>query len=122
MSTEDIIRTLVDELQKMLVTGNLIGQTMEYEDKIIIPVSKIGFGFGSGSGEGKGAGKTEGTGAGAAAGGGGGAAPVAIVVVFKGMSGPDGIKVMQLDTGGMAKAMGEVASAAAQVMEKREKQ
>ncbi|MFO7967643.1 MAG: spore germination protein GerW family protein [Archaeoglobaceae archaeon] len=121
MATEDIIRTMVDELQKLLATGNLIGQTMEYDDKIIIPVSKMGFGFGSGSGEGKGAGKTEGTGAGAAAGAGGGIGPVAIIVVFKGISGPDGIKVMQLEAGGMAKAVGEVASAATQVMEKKEK-
>jgi uncharacterized spore protein YtfJ len=97
---ENTIKTLVDELQKLLATGNMIGQPIEIEDKVIIPVTKIGFGFGTGSGEGSGkpskeAAEAEGRGSGAGAGA--GAGPVAAIVVFKGIQGPDGVKVLQLE-------------------------
>lgn len=89
------IKTTVEELLKVLATENVIGETIETEDKIIIPVTKFGMAFGAGSGEGQGPAK-QGGGQGSAAGGGAGIEPIAMVVVFKGMKGPEGVRVMHL--------------------------
>lgn len=119
MGTEDLIKSTVEELKKLLAAGNLMGQPVELEDKIIIPFSKIGFGFGSGSGEGTGK-KSEGTGAGSGAGGGGGLSPVAAIVVFKGIPGPEGVKVIQLEgSSGIGKAIGEIASTCGSIMKEK---
>jgi|GEM_PF-5771470 len=37
----DMVKTTVDELLKVLATDNVIGETMEIEDKIIIPITKL---------------------------------------------------------------------------------
>lgn len=118
MSAEDQIKTTVEELLKVLATKNVIGEPIEIEDKTIIPVTKIGMGFGAGAGEGKGE-KGEG-GKGGGAGGGAGVDPVAIVVIFKGVPGPEGIKVLPLAAPSpIAKSIGEIVPA---IMEKlREK-
>ena len=104
MSAEDevhILTTAVDELKKLLEPKSIIGEHIELEDKTLIPMTKIGAAFGSGTGGGKGkAGEkqsAEGEGTGMGAGGGGGLAPVALIVVFKGIPGPDGIKVISLE-------------------------
>jgi uncharacterized spore protein YtfJ len=89
------IKTTVEELLKVLATDNVIGEIIETEDKLIIPVTKLGMAFGAGSGEGQGPSNT-GAGKGSGAGGGAGIAPVAMVVVFKGMKGPEGVRVMHL--------------------------
>jgi uncharacterized spore protein YtfJ len=47
MST-DAIRATVDELLKVLSARNIIGEPMDLEDKIIIPITKMGMGFGTG--------------------------------------------------------------------------
>lgn len=89
------IKTTVDELLKVLATENVIGETIETEDKIIIPVTKFGMAFGAGSGEGQGP-ANQGGGKGSGAGGGAGIEPIAMVVVFKGVKGPEGVRVMHL--------------------------
>ncbi len=89
------IKTTVDELLKVLATENVIGETIETEDKILIPVTKFGMAFGAGSGEGKGPGN-QGGGKGSGAGGGAGIEPIAMVVVFKGVKGSDGVRIMHL--------------------------
>jgi len=83
------------------------------EDKTIIPLTKIGAAFGTGIGGGKGKGgekqTAEGEGTGSGAGGGGGLTPVAMIVVFKGIPGPDGIKVISLEKeSSMSKAITDV--------------
>lgn len=83
------IKTTVEELLKVLATENVIGETIETEDKLLIPVTKFGMGFGAGSGE-------DGEGQGSGAGGGAGIEPIAMVVVFKGVKGPEGVRVMHL--------------------------
>ena len=113
MSAGDQIRTTVEELLKALAIKNVIGQPIEIEDKTLIPVARMGLGFGSGTGEGKGE-KGEG-GKGGGTGGGAGVDPVAMIVVFKGVQGPEGIKVFPL--GGpnpIAKALEEIAPAVAE--------
>lgn len=94
MAAEDAIRTTVDELLKALSANNIIGEPIETEDKILIPITKMGMGFGTGIGHG-----TEEMNKGGIAGGAGGGVgvfPVAILVIFKGITGPEGVRVMPL--------------------------
>jgi len=93
MSADDFVNTTIEELQKVLLAKSIVGDPIEMEDKIVLPISKVGLGFGSGSKKGsenKKAGNSEG------AGGGMGILPVAVVIVFKGVEGPEGIKVVPL--------------------------
>lgn len=106
MSAEDTVRATVEELLKVLATKNVIGDPIEVEDKILIPVTKMGMGFGAGRSEAAGE-----KGVGGGAGGGAGVSPVAMVVVYKGISGPEGIKVLHLTAPShLAKTIGEIAS------------
>jgi len=89
--SETYVKTLVEELSKVLSAESVIGEPITHEDKVLIPVIKIGFGLGTGTGKGKGG---EGTGEGG--GGGGGIEPVAVIAVFKGIPGPEGVKVLNL--------------------------
>ena len=107
MAAEENIKTTIDELQKVLSANNIIGQPIEMEDKIIVPITKMGMGFGTGSsqcGDNKKAGGTSG-------GAGVGVFPVAVVIVTKGVSGHEGVKVVPLGTpNALAESMGEIAS------------
>ena len=92
MTDTDAITATIDELLKVLSARNIIGDPIEMEDKIIIPITKMGMGFGTGKGwESKGNGTIN-----SKAGGGVGVIPVAIVVVFKGIPGEDGVKIVPL--------------------------
>ena len=58
---ENIVRTTLGEIEKMLNTKTVVGEPMVFEGTTIIPLIAIGFGFGAGGGSGKGTGaKTEG--------------------------------------------------------------
>ncbi len=122
MSGEEQIKTTVEELLKVLSTNNVIGERIEMEDKTLIPVTRIGMGFGAGTGEGKGE-KGE-VGKGGGAGGGAGVEPVGLIVVFKGVRGPEGVKVIPLSAPGpLAKTVGELASAVVEKLrEKKERE
>ena len=82
---ENLIKTTMEEIEKVLSTKSVVGEPMTIEGKTLIPLVSIGFGFGAGGGSGKGGGKekTEGEGAGGGAGGGAGVKPVAIVIIDK---------------------------------------
>jgi len=115
MDIQDPIKTTVEELRKVLNIENVIGEVIESEDKIMIPVTRMGMAFGAGMGDGKGS-ANEGFSAGAS-GGGAGIEPVAMVVVFKGQSGPEGVKVLPLkNPDPLSRAIGEVSSAIVDVM------
>ena len=115
MDINDPIKTTVEEIRKVLNIENVIGEVIESEDKVMIPVTRMGMAFGAGMGEGKGPDSQGGSGAGA--GGGAGIEPVAVVVVFKGMSGPEGVKVMSLKSADpLSRAIGEAGSAIVEVM------
>ncbi len=126
MSAEDevhILTTCVEELTRLLEPRSIIGERIELEDKTIIPITKIGAGFGSGTGGGKGKGgdkqSTEGEGTGAGAGGGGGLAPVALIAIFKGIPGPEGIKVISLEKdNSISKAITEVVPSVTEAVKK----
>ncbi len=112
MASEDAVKAAIDELSKTLSIKSIIGEPIEMEDKIILPVTKMGIGFGTGISRGveeKSAGGITGS-----AGGGGGIFPVAVVVIFKGIKGPEGIRVIPLGKPseyiGLAESMTQVAS------------
>ncbi|NIM45044.1 MAG: sporulation protein [Nitrososphaeria archaeon] len=123
MSVEDTIKVCVEELRNLVATKNVIGEPMVFEDKTIIPVTQMGVGFGGGGGRGTvETGKGEGIGSGA--GGGGGISPVALIVIFAGVPGPDGIKVMPVErpsriSKAISEAMPGITEALKKVTEKK---
>src|SRR5690606_2419671 len=118
MDIQDPIKTTVEEIRKVLNIENVIGEVIETEDKVMIPVTKIGMAFGAGMGESG----TNGQNGGAGAGGGAGIEPVAMVVVFKGVSGPDGVKVLSLKSADpLARAISEVGSTVMDIVKESRK-
>ncbi len=90
MSEEVMLKLTMDELEKLLSPGQIIGKPIDLGDKSIIPVAEFGFGFGAGSGQAAEKGSGVGTG------GGGGISPVALIVIHKNIPGVEGIQVMSL--------------------------
>ena len=91
MVEEAPIKTTVEELRKLIHISNYIGEPIESEDKILIPVSKAAVGFGIG--EQKAGQEIAATGAGVSV------EPVTMVVVSKGNSGAEGIRTINLSKG-----------------------
>ena len=91
MVEEAPIKTTVEELRKLIHISNYIGEPIESEDKILIPVSKAAVGFGIG--EQKAGQEITATGAGVSV------EPVTMVVVSKGNSEADGIRPINLSKG-----------------------
>ena len=89
MTGEEMLRTTVDELEKLLTTKNIVGQPIDLGEKSVIPVARYGFGFGGGSNHGQ-------MGDGAGSGGGGGIEPVALIVIHKDVKGAEGIQILSL--------------------------
>lgn len=112
----DPIETTVEEIRKVLNIENVIGEVIETDDKTLIPITRIGMGFGAAIGEGKSEESAGGSGAGA--GGAAGIEPVAMIVVFKGIQGPDGVKVLTLSSNPIAQALGEIGAAAMETVKK----
>ena len=69
------IKTTVEELHKLINVNNVIGTPIETDDKLLIPVIRIGVGFGVGENFGN-----EGSGA---AGAGAGVEPISMVMIPK---------------------------------------
>ena len=118
MNINDPIKTTVEEIRKVLNIENVIGEVIETDDKTLIPITRMGMGFGAGMGEGKGGSESQGSGegAGAAAGGAAGIEPIAMIVVFKNVKGPEGVKVLTLSGNPIAQALGEIGSAAMEMV------
>ena len=91
MIEEAPIKTTVEELRKLIHISNYVGEPIESEDKILIPVTKAAIGFGIG--EQKAGQQITATGAGVSV------EPVTMVVVSKGNSGADGIRTINLSKG-----------------------
>lgn len=112
----DMVKTTVDELLKVLATDNVIGETMEIEDKVIIPITKVGLVFGTGAGMGMMEGQK---GSGGGAGGGAGIEPQSVVVVFKDIEGPEGVQILSVaGMGPLSKIATDIGHAAKQMIEK----
>ena len=86
------IRTTVEELRKLINVENVIGKLIETDDKILIPVMRMGVGFGVGeniiSAE-----------QGDAAAGGAGVEPISMVVIPKRGNDAEGVRVLNLSKG-----------------------
>ena len=86
------IKATVEELRKLINVDSVIGNPIETEDKVLIPVIKMGVGFGVGENI---AGK-EGS---DAAGAGAGVEPISMVVVPKKGNNTEGVRVLDLTKG-----------------------
>ena len=96
------IKTTVEELQKLINIDNVIGKPIETEDKILIPVMRMGVGFGSGD-------NLLGKENSAAAGAGAGVEPISMVMIPKRGNDADGVRVLDLTKGsGVNKAISDI--------------
>ena len=85
------IKATVEELRKLINVDNVIGTPIETEDKILIPVIRIGVGFGAGESV---FGKD-----GNAAGAGAGVEPISMVMIPKKGNDAEGVRVLDLSKG-----------------------
>ena len=90
---ESYLKALAEELSGVLSSESVIGEPIIQDDKVLIPVTKLGFAVGSGSGKKSG---RETGGEGTGGGGGGGVEPIALIAVFKNIPGPEGVQVIPL--------------------------
>ncbi|WP_432644595.1 GerW family sporulation protein [Methanobrevibacter sp.] len=86
------IKTTVEELRKLINIENVVGQPIETEDKLLIPVMRMGVGFGVGE-------NILGTEKGDASGAGAGVEPVSMVIIPKKGNDAEGIRVLNLSKG-----------------------
>ena len=78
MGVEELMKEVVEQLEKMVTTRTIIGEPITAAGKTMIPISMVSFGFGSVGGEGK---RGEQGGFGGVGGGGAKIEPVAFLVV-----------------------------------------
>lgn len=86
------IKTTVEELHKLIKVENLIGEPIETEDKIMIPVMRMGVGFGAGE-------KILGNEGSEAVGAGAGVEPISMVLIPKKGNDAEGVRVLDLSKG-----------------------
>lgn len=91
MATDDAVKAAMEELYKSLSIDGIIGEPIEMGDKVIIPIAKMGVVFGTGLHFGARDNRSY-----CNAAGGGGIFPVAVVVISRGIKGPEGLRVLPL--------------------------
>ena len=89
LTSEEMLKLTASELEKLFANKNVIGTPVDLGDKTVITLSRYGFGFGAGGAH---MNKAGGEGGGA----GGGIEPIALIIIHKDISGPEGIKVLSL--------------------------
>ena len=113
---KDVLKTSLEELERVLDTKTVVGEPIVIEGNTLIPLISIGFGFGAGGGTGKSE-KGDDEGVGAGTGGGGGIRPVALVIINK-----DGDVRFESIKSGMASAFEHIGETVGKAMqEKQEK-
>ena len=96
LTGESMLQITVDQLARTLCASAVLGAPIEAGERVIIPVAEFGLGFGGGEGSGE---KKEGGpagGSGSASAGGGGISAVALIIITRGVPGPEGIQVVSL--------------------------
>ena len=88
----DKIKITVEELSKLINIDNVIGTPIETEDKVLIPVMRMGVGFGVGD-------NIMGNDGSDAAGAGAGLEPISMVMIPKKGSDAEGVRVLNLSKG-----------------------
>jgi uncharacterized spore protein YtfJ len=96
MHLDDSIEKTLNEIQKVMSTNSIVGTPITTKDKTIIPISKTALGFGVGVGNNAGKNETELGGAG----GGGSIDPVALLIVYTDIPGPNGVELVPIDKEG----------------------
>lgn len=86
------IKASVEELRKLINVENVIGKPIETEDKILIPVIRIGVGFGAGE-------NLFGNEGNDAVGAGAGVEPISMVMIPKKGNDAEGVRVLDLSKG-----------------------
>ena len=86
------IKTTVKELRKLINVDNVIGTPIETEDKILIPVIKVGLGFGAGE-------SVLGSEGSDVMGAGAGVEPISMVMIPKKGNTAEGVRVLDLSKG-----------------------
>ncbi len=115
MSMEDPIKSTLDGLLKVLKMENVIGDPIESDGRILIPVTRVGLGFGAGMGQGEIAEGTKSHGTGA--GGGATVEPIAFVLINKNAKESEQIKILHLTSPDpLNKAIGEVSGLALELL------
>ena len=84
-----MLKETTNQLREFLVTKNVMGDPVDFGEKVVIPVARYGFGFGAGGTHAKDGGSQ-------GAGGGGGIDPVALIVLHRDVKGSEGVQVMSL--------------------------
>lgn len=93
MDFEGSIEKTLDEIQKVMNTNSIIGKPVVTQDKTIIPISKTALGFGIGV-----ANKTDDSNFDlGGVGGGGSIDPIALLIVYDNVPGPNGVELVRLD-------------------------
>lgn len=113
---EKLVKTTVEEIEKMLSTKTVVGEPMTVEGATLIPLIGVGFFFGAAGGSGKGESKTKGEGSGGGTGGAGGVKPVAVLVIDK-----QGVRVEPIK-GSLALAVEKIGEALPRMMGKQPEQ
>ncbi len=88
----DNIKTTVEELHKLINVDNVIGAPIETDDKVLIPVMRMGVGFGVGE-------NLMGREGSDAAGAGAGVEPISMVMIPKKGNDAEGVRVLDLSKG-----------------------
>lgn len=88
----DNIKTTVEELRKLINVDNVIGSPIETEDKILIPVIRMGIGFGAGE-------SLFGNEGNDVSGAGAGVEPISMVMLPKKGNDAEGVRVLDLSKG-----------------------
>ena len=82
MDISNVVKTVMEQIKETVRSETVVGEPVQAEESVIIPISRVTFGFGVGGGGGED--KEKGTGSGTATGCGATIEPVAFVVVSKG--------------------------------------
>ena len=83
MAAENLVKTCLDEIQKVLNTTSVIGETRTVEGVTIIPLISSGFMFGAMSATGKGEVRVKGEAEAGTSGGGVGIRPAGVIIIDK---------------------------------------
>jgi uncharacterized spore protein YtfJ len=97
--------TVFDNIKTMVSSNTLVSDPIEIGDRAIYTISSVGFGFGGAEGN-----KEKGEKSGSGAGAGAGISPVAVMVIHKNISGPEGVQIFSLEKkGNIAEVISTVA-------------
>ena len=97
MDLDSTIEKTISQIQKLMNANSIAGNPIPAGDRIIIPISKTALGFGVGVASN--AKKDEDSDLGGA-GGGGSIDPIALLVVYNDVPGPEGVEILPLDNMG----------------------